>query len=990
MKNTYFSSENRADAIIMNLTSGITTSKRTSVISSFILMQLLMLLCFFMLMNPLKAQLPFEESFRNSTAEGFFFGGNPNPAFLTAGTAIDTEGNGVLRLTSNANNQTGFVYSSGIALPSAGLEIEFEYFTYGGNGADGIAFFLFDAEADPFQIGGFGGSLGYAQRSGNLPGVSKAYLGIGLDEYGNFSNPTENRQGGPGERPQSVTLRGAGNGHAATPNNYPYLTHVQVSQAPFNFTIDVSGNSRITNPSNPGYRKVVIRLKPNDAGGFFIDLDIITGGTPTVTHNILTDFPYTQIPPEAFRLGFSSSTGGSNNYHEIRDLRITAFDTSSLTPPTAYNITAATCTNQTVDINLVNNVNAHGTALNFINLNSLDLNPATDENVHTLVIPGEGSYVYNRNRQNLVFLPADGFQGTSTTQFTVMDAFGLESNMATITVNVSDDLCMDCYSSDGMNNIFGRVFNDLNANGNLDTGEPGLADISLQLYHDLNNNGIIDMADPLVATEQSQTDGSFIFSLTPHTDARNVRDEFSNNNASGNNGSHNWKANWSRTNVTFAGNQLRLKSSNSQASRRADLTGATHAELTIDYVGVGSNPDISVEISRNTGSGDTYFQLLNINNNVAGILQIDITDYISNNTTLRIRALSGGDNDGANINFVDISYKVPKVGNYILKLNEPLPAGYFQSSTPALLPVSLFEAGDAVCNVLIGVAISQPDIKLSQNLVSINSETTQTTYCVESDEVLLEIRVKNEGNVAIDEINFSTPDTGSEPVYVSGDDNGNGILNRNETWVYHLTHLVTQENLDSESFVNNVSVSGSDAYGTEAADTNQFTVQKNNTSPVWNQDMPGDVTVSCDNVPVAPETVNATDFCNNPLEVIFSEQITEGSCTGNYLITRTWTTTDQAGNQTIHTQIITIEDTTAPVWSQTMPTDITVECNAIPEIPTDIAATDNCDTDVQISFNEAVTAGTCENAYTLTRTWTATDNCNNAIVHTQTITVQDN
>ncbi|MFW5663505.1 MAG: DUF7507 domain-containing protein, partial [bacterium] len=906
MKNTYFSSEKLADAFIMNLTSDLTVSKRTSAISSCIVMQLVMLLCLFMLMNPLKAQLPFEESFRNSTAEGFFFGGNPNPAFLTAGT-LDPEGDGVLRLTSNAGNQTGFAYSSGIALPSAGLEIEFEYFTYGGNGADGIAFFLFDAEADPFQIGGFGGSLGYAQRNPDLPGVSKAYLGLGLDEYGNFSNPSEGRQGGPGERSQSVTLRGAGNGNGTTPSNYPYLTHVQVSQAPFNFTIDVDGSERITDPANAKYRKVIIRLKPHDAGGFYIDLDIITGGTPTVTHHILSNFEYNETPPEAFRLGFSSSTGGSRNFHEIRDLKISAYDTSSLTPPTAYDITAATCTEQTVDINLVNNVNAHGTALNFINLNSLDLNPATEEHVHTLVIPGEGSFVYNRNRQNLVFNPAEGFQGTSTTQFIVTDAFGLESNIASISVNVSDDLCMDCYSSDGMNNIFGRVFNDLNANGNLDTGESGLEDITLNLYHDLDNNGIINMEDPLVATEQSQTDGSYVFSLPPYTDSRNVRDEFSANNASGNDGTHNWKNNWQRgSNTTFQSQQLRLRNNNSQASRRVDLSEATSAELTMGYAGVGSNPDISIEVSRNNGSGDTYFQLLNIKNGGAGTLQIDITDYISDNTTLRIRALSGGSGDGVNINFVDISYEVPQVGNYILKLDETLPDGHFQSSTPVLIPVSLFEAGDAECNVLLGIAISQPNIVLSQTLVSVNGETTQTNYCTEGDEIQLEILLENEGNVAVDDINFSTPDTDGNPVFVSGDDNGNGILDRNESWIYHLVHSVTQENLIGDSFVNNVSVSVTDSYGTAIEDTHQLEVLKNDTEPAWSQDMPEDVTVSCDNVPVVPETIQATDLCNNTLTVTFSEQTTEGSCPDNYLITRTWTTTDEAGNETAHTQTITV------------------------------------------------------------------------------------
>jgi hypothetical protein len=884
----------------------------------------------FFLNKSTHAQLPFEQSFRNSTAEGFFFGGNPNPAFLTSGS-IDPEGAGVLRLTSNSGEQTGFVYSSGIALPSAGLQIEFEYFTYGGNGADGIAFFLFDADADPFQIGGFGGSLGYAQRSTNLPGVSRAYLGIGLDEFGNFSNPSEGRQGGPGRIQQSVTLRGAGNGNATTSNNYPYLTHVQVSQPPFDFNIEGGGTTRTTDPSNARYRKVIIRMKPHNTGGFFIDLDIITGGIPTVTHNILTDFEYTVIPPDAFRLGFSSSTGGSNNYHEIRDLKIKAFDTSSLIAPSAYNITAATCTGQSVEINLNNNVNTHGTALNFINLNSLDLNPTNESTIHTLDLPGKGSFVYNRNQQRLIFYPVDGFQGIASTDFTIMDAFGMKSNIASITVDVSDDLCRECFASDGMNNIFGMVFNDLNGNGNLNTGETGLESIRLDLYRDVNNNGLIETTDPLVATEESAEDGSFIFSIPPYYETRNVRDNFSNNNASGNNGTHNWKNNWTTgSNTSFSNNQLRLRRHNSQATRRADLSGAKNAQLTIDYAGAGTNPNIVIEISRNTGTDNTFFQLLNITTSGAGVFNMDISDYISENTTLRIRAMSGGNNDGVNINFADITYQILPETNYILKLTEPLPFGYTQSSSPATVSFTFAEPGDAACNVLFGILIPQPAFDLKQRFLTINGETFSTMYCKEGDIIHFELSLENTGNVPINNLSFLTPNTSSVPVYVSGDDNGNGILNRNEKWIYHLQHVVTEANLQSEEFINSINVTGTDPYGTDIEDNNLIEVLRNNQLPVWLQSMPVNITVSCDNVPEPPASVLARDNCHHSVNVSFTEEISAGSCNGTYLITRTWTATDDCNNTISHTQIITVEDTTAPVWAQAMPANVTVQCNAIP------------------------------------------------------------
>jgi hypothetical protein len=173
--------------------------------------------------------LPYAESFKYAESAGLILGGSPNGALLTGG-GIDADGQGYLRLTTNINNQTGFARNT-TAFPTAnGLSISFDYFTYGGSGADGLAFSLYDASANPFSIGGFGGSLGYAQNNTN-PGISKAFLGLGIDEFGNFSNPTAGRQGGPGQRASSVALRGDGNGNAAISTNYEYLTGIQTTDA---------------------------------------------------------------------------------------------------------------------------------------------------------------------------------------------------------------------------------------------------------------------------------------------------------------------------------------------------------------------------------------------------------------------------------------------------------------------------------------------------------------------------------------------------------------------------------------------------------------------------------------------------------------------------------------------------------------------------------------------------------------------------------------
>ncbi|MGB1481681.1 MAG: hypothetical protein ACPG66_09960, partial [Flavobacteriales bacterium] len=91
------------------------------------------------------------------------------------------------------------------------------------------------------------------------------------------------------------------------------------------------------------------------------------------------------------------------------------------------------------------------------------------------------------------------------------------------------------------------------------------------------------------------------------------------------------------------------------------------------------------------------------------------------------------------------------------------------------------------------------------------------------------------------------------------------------------------------------------------------------------------------------------------------------------------------GNSTTATQTITVEDTTAP--ELTIPADYTVECSD--EMPMDDAsATDNCGS-ITIDLVTDTIAGNAAGNYTITRTFTATDDAGNSTTATQTITVED-
>jgi hypothetical protein len=175
--------------------------------------------------------------------------------------------------------------------------------------------------------------------------------------------------------------------------------------------------------------------------------------------------------------------------------------------------------------------------------------------------------------------------------------------------------------------------------------------------------------------------------------------------------------------------------------------------------------------------------------------------------------------------------------------------------------------------------------------------------------------------------------------------------------------------------------------------TQVITVQ-DTTDPTWDQAMPADIVVECDAVPAAFAPVTASDNCDDVVEVEYNEARTDGNCPDNYTLTRTWTATDNCGNETVHTQVITVQDTTDPVWDQSMPGDLTVECDDVPVAFAPVTASDNCDASVQVTLAETDTQDPNINNcghynYQITRVWTATDNCGNAITHTQVITVED-
>ena len=138
--------------------------------------------------------------------------------------------------------------------------------------------------------------------------------------------------------------------------------------------------------------------------------------------------------------------------------------------------------------------------------------------------------------------------------------------------------------------------------------------------------------------------------------------------------------------------------------------------------------------------------------------------------------------------------------------------------------------------------------------------------------------------------------------------------------------------------------------------------------------------------------LSISDNCTDKASLtVSSNDVASGTCP--LIITRTYTIADACGNETTYDQVINVVENTPPVLSGTPSDDeIKVLCDVPPDPPelyTEVTATDNCDTDVEITFEETSTQkfdNSYESVvYTITRTWTATDDCGNSTSETQTI-----
>ncbi|NNM08886.1 MAG: hypothetical protein HKO61_06910, partial [Flavobacteriaceae bacterium] len=154
-----------------------------------------------------------------------------------------------------------------------------------------------------------------------------------------------------------------------------------------------------------------------------------------------------------------------------------------------------------------------------------------------------------------------------------------------------------------------------------------------------------------------------------------------------------------------------------------------------------------------------------------------------------------------------------------------------------------------------------------------------------------------------------------------------------------------------------------------------------------------DTVLECDDaagLSAAQSMEPAPEDCTFTLDKISGPFVEDPSCEVIGTYTNTWTFTDGCGRTSVaFTQVITVEDNTAPTFNEALPADTTAAFDNIPA-PETLTATDTCDTNPQVVFNESYIGDNTSTTYIIVRTWTASDCANNQIEHTQKIYVTEN
>ncbi len=462
--------------------------------------------------------LSINQSFMTNSAPGWVLGG---AARLTAGgpnnntgaSGADGASTGYLRLTDALGNKQGYAYYNQSFPTSSGVIADFEYLSWGGNGADGLTMFMFDA-SQPFANNGlYGGGLGYC-------GLSYGMVAVGLDEYGNFSNPGDKcTTGGPGAAPEAVVLRGPAS------SGWDYLGG-KTTGTPIDYKTQSSSRPSL----DSYYRRVRVQITPLGNNKYTFTVNWMTTQNGTFSNLITQTVSGLALPANAM-IGFAGSTGGSNNVHELRNVIVTMVNGDLGIVKTAATTSDPTGAKGlpgdriTYTLKVSNNGGTTATAATIIDAVPASITGVTwscaattagatcntasgsGNNISGTVTLNSGAVATYTVTGTIAANTAIGTTITNTGQVIPPNGFGdtdSANNISTVNTAV-------------VANISGTVYNDLNRNAQKDNNEvgTGLSGLYVTLTPSVNNVCQSSSVAPAAVAAVSAVDGTYALPLVP-------------------------------------------------------------------------------------------------------------------------------------------------------------------------------------------------------------------------------------------------------------------------------------------------------------------------------------------------------------------------------------------------------------------------------------------------------------------------------------------
>jgi hypothetical protein len=275
------------------------------------------------------ATLLVSESFQNGvTAPNAWFytqgacltaGATPPPGSLPAcgsNAPQDPPGAGALQLTTPTSYTTTIVGWNAPLPTEHGLEVIFTSFSFEGTGGDGTLLFFTDGSKDPPSAPGYsGGCLAYLGNINYLcpgPPLANAYLGVGFDEFGDYSAFLH--ANGNQTIPDTVALGGAES------TSFPYLGGVDNAQGepvslPFPLDDPTASTRQADAPT------IAVSLRHNGQVTVAIDIHNGHGFVTYVSKRIVGVNGQPKVPKTVY-VGFAGSNGGTYERRQIDDVTI--------------------------------------------------------------------------------------------------------------------------------------------------------------------------------------------------------------------------------------------------------------------------------------------------------------------------------------------------------------------------------------------------------------------------------------------------------------------------------------------------------------------------------------------------------------------------------------------------------------------------------------------------------------------------------------------